>query len=133
MSVLHIPTQCVYGYGRSFVRMFGFDVYAGVYHRLWFKRKSLICDLVEPFRCIIDRTVRTTYNRKQFTTKDFTIHKGEYRLKIENRVLENLMLKIDQFATKFDGGDSVIVFEVSDVKLKKYGNAIHRDADIVYL
>lgn len=83
MSVLHIPTQCVYGYGRSFVRMFGFDVYARVYHRLWFKRKSLICDLVEPFRCIIDRTVRTAYNRKQFTTKDFTIHKGEYRLKIE--------------------------------------------------
>lgn len=113
--------------------MFGFDVYAGVYHRLWFNRKSLICDLVEPFRCIIDRTVRTAYNRKQFTTKDFTIHKGEYRLKIENRVLENLMLKIDQFATKFDGGDSVIVFDVSDVKLKKYENAIHRDVDIVYL
>lgn len=56
-----------------------------------------------------------------------------YEVNNTNRVLENLMLKIDQFATKFDGGDSVIVFDVSDVKLKKYGNAIHRDVDIVYL
>ena len=56
-----------------------------------------------------------------------------YEVNNTNRVLENLMLKIDQFSTKFDGGDSVIVFDVSGVKLKKYGNAIHRDVDIVYL
>jgi len=73
----------LFNYIECFVRMFGFDVYMGVYHRLWFKRKSLICDLVEPFRCIIDRAVRTAYSRKQFSQKDFVIHKGEYRLKIE--------------------------------------------------
>lgn len=56
-----------------------------------------------------------------------------YEVNNTNRVLENIMLKIDQFASKFDGGDSVIVFDVSGVKLKKYGNAIHRDTDIVYL
>ena len=43
------------------------------------------------------------------------------------------MVKIDQFASKFDGADSVILFDVSGVKLKKYGNAIHRDTDVVYL
>lgn len=43
------------------------------------------------------------------------------------------MVLIDDFAKKFDGGDSVIIFDVSDVKLTKYGNAIHRDTDIVYL
>lgn len=40
--------------------------------------------------------------------------------------------KIDQFAKDFSGADSVIIFDVSAVKLKKYGNAIHRDTDIVY-
>ena len=63
--------------------MFGFDVYAGVYHRLWFKRKSLICDLMEPFRCIIDNAVRTAFNRKQCAEKDFRNEKGEWRLKFE--------------------------------------------------
>ena len=73
----------LFNYIECFVRMFGFDVYMGVYHRLWFKRKSLICDLVEPFRCIIDRAVRIAYNRKQFSPNDFVVHKGEYRLKID--------------------------------------------------
>ena len=56
-----------------------------------------------------------------------------YEINNTIRVLDNLLLKIEQFATKFDGGDSVIVFDVSGVKLRKYGNAIHRDVDIVYL
>lgn len=54
-----------------------------VYHRLWFKRKSLVCDLVEPFRCIIDRAVRTSFHRKQFSSEDFDIKQGEYILKRE--------------------------------------------------
>lgn len=82
-ATLDIGYTMLFNYIECFVRMFGFDVYVGVYHRLWFKRKSLICDLVEPFRPIIDRAVRTAYNRKQFSTKDFQIHKGEYRLKLE--------------------------------------------------
>lgn len=82
-ATLDIGYTMLFNFIECFVRMFGFDIYMGVYHRLWFKRKSLICDLVEPFRCIIDHTVRTAYNRKQFTSKDFTIHKGEYRLKLE--------------------------------------------------
>lgn len=36
------------------------------------------------------------------------------------------------FAKEFSGEDSVIIFDVANVKLKKYGNAIHRDKDIVY-
>lgn len=82
-STLDIGYTILFNYIECFVRMFGFDIYVGVYHRLWFKRKSLICDLVEPFRCIIDRTIRTAFNRKQFSSLDFKIHKGEYRLKIE--------------------------------------------------
>ena len=63
--------------------MFGFDIYVGVYHRMWFKRKSLICDLMEPFRSIIDKTVRTALNRNQFKESDYEIFKGEYKLKRE--------------------------------------------------
>ena len=82
-ATLDIGYTMLFNYIECFVRMFGFDVYVGIYHRLWFKRKSLICDLVGPFRCIIDRAVRTAFNRKQFSFKDFVLHKGEYRLKIE--------------------------------------------------
>lgn len=82
-SILDIGYTYLFNFIECFVRMFGFDIYIGVYHRLWFKRKSLICDLMEPFRCIVDRTIRTGLNRGQFSETDFNIYKGEYRLKLE--------------------------------------------------
>ncbi len=56
-----------------------------------------------------------------------------YEVNNTNRVLNNLLAMVeDMFAKQFDGGDSVIIFDVAEVKLKKYGNALHRDTDIVY-
>ncbi len=83
-ATMDIGYTFLFNFIECFVRMFGFDIYIGIYHRLWFKRKSLICDLMEPFRCIIDRTIRTAINRKQFSENDFERYKGEYRLKLEN-------------------------------------------------
>lgn len=80
---LDIGYTILFNFMECFIRMFGFDLYVGVYHRLWFKRKSLVCDLMEPFRCIIDHTVLLAFHRKQFHEKDFTLVKHEYKLKYE--------------------------------------------------
>ena len=80
---LDIGYTILFNFIECFVRMFGFDLYVGVYHRLWFKRKSLVCDLMEPFRCLIDHATLLAFNRKQFTANDFSLIKQEYRLKYE--------------------------------------------------
>ena len=80
---LDIGYTILFNFLECFIRMFGFDLYVGVYHRLWFKRKSLVCDLMEPFRCIIDHATLLAFNRKQFSEKDFTLIKQEYHLKYE--------------------------------------------------
>lgn len=55
-----------------------------------------------------------------------------YEVNNTNRIINNLIMMVDDvFAKEFDGGDSVIIFDVSNVKLKKYGNAIHRDTDLI--
>lgn len=82
---------------------------------------------------ISDTKLRARFAKMLTKNGAIRLQYSVYEVNNTNRVLENLMLKIDLFATKFDGGDSVIVFDVSEVKLKKYGNAIHRDVDIVYL
>ena len=82
-ATMDIGYTFLFNFIECFVRMFGFDLYVGVYHRLWFKRKSLVCDLMEPFRCIIDKTIRIAVNRRQISEKDYEVHKGEYRLKRE--------------------------------------------------
>lgn len=77
---LDIGYTILFNYIESFARLFGFDIYVGVYHRLWFNRKSLICDLVEPFRCIIDHCILLAFHRQQFSADDFILQKAEYRL-----------------------------------------------------
>lgn len=82
-ATMDIGYTFLFNFIECFVRMFGFDLYVGIYHRLWFKRKSLVCDLMEPFRCIIDKTIRIAINRQQFVENDYERYKGEYRLKRE--------------------------------------------------
>ena len=79
---LDIGYSILFNFMESFIRMFGFDLYVGVYHRLWFKRKSLVCDLMEPFRCIIDHAVLLVFNRKQFSEKDFTAIEAYYAIEV---------------------------------------------------
>ncbi|MDR2437837.1 MAG: type V CRISPR-associated endonuclease Cas1, partial [Planctomycetaceae bacterium] len=80
-AVLDIGYTILFNYVEVFARLFGFDPYRGVYHQLWFKRKSLICDLVEPFRCLVDQQVRKAFNLGQCKADDFELRKNEYVLK----------------------------------------------------
>lgn len=82
---------------------------------------------------ISDTKLRSRFSKLLTKNGAIRLQFSVYEVNNTMRVLDNLLLKIEQFSTMFDGGDSVIVFDVSDVKLRKYGNAIHRDADIVYL
>lgn len=79
--VLDIGYTILFNFMECFIRMFGFDLYVGVYHRMWFKRKSLVCDLMEPFRCLVDHAVLLAFHRKQFAIEDFELVKHEYRLR----------------------------------------------------
>lgn len=42
------------------------------------------------------------------------------------------MSKIEAYVKHFTADDSVILFDIEAEKLTKYGNAIHRDQDVVY-
>ncbi len=55
-----------------------------------------------------------------------------YELNNTKRVSDNIIVKINEFATKFTKNDSVVVFEVDVNSLRKYGNAIHRDKSVLY-
>ncbi len=81
---------------------------------------------------ISDKKVRAKFARMLTKNGAIRLQYSVYEVNNTNRIIENLKLKIDEFARSFDGGDSVMLFDVSSIKLKKYGNAIHRDVDIVY-
>lgn len=51
----------------------GLDSYLGFYHCMRPGRSSLACDLVEEFRCIVDRLVLTMINLKKVNKDDFEV------------------------------------------------------------
>ena len=55
----------------------------GIFHHNRSNAFPLADDLMEPFRCIVEKTIRTSFNRGQFKVSDFELHKGEYCLKRE--------------------------------------------------
>lgn len=84
-ATLDIGYTMLFNYIDCMVRLFGFDPYMGVYHQLWFRRKSLVCDLMEPFRCIIDHQIRKSLKLGSFKATDFEKRKNAYYLKPESR------------------------------------------------
>lgn len=64
----------------SILRVYGFDTYKGIYHQLFFQRKSLACDIMEPFRCIIDKALIKMYTLNQFNKEDFSQRNNQYYL-----------------------------------------------------
>lgn len=73
----------LFNYIDSLLRLYGFDTYKGFYHKLFFQRKSLTCDIVEPFRCIIDKQLLKSCHLKQIDQEDFEYSGGRYLLKYD--------------------------------------------------
>ena len=65
----------------NMLHLYGFDIYQGVYHTNFYKRKSLVCDLQEPFRCLVDKKIKKAFGLSQVKQDDFEVIKGQYFLK----------------------------------------------------
>lgn len=64
----------------ALLNLYGFDLYVGVLHQEFYQRKSLVCDLVEPFRPLIDQRIRKAYQLKQIHPDDFYFSKNRYSI-----------------------------------------------------
>lgn len=80
-SCLDVGYTLLFTYIDALLTCYGFDTYCGVMHRQFYMRKSLVCDLVEPFRPIIDHTVKKGVKLKQIGADDFIVINHQYRLK----------------------------------------------------
>lgn len=83
--LMDIGYTFLFNFIEALLRLYGFDTYKGIYHQLFFQRKSLACDIMEPFRCLIDKQIRKAYRLKQINKKNFTVQQGAYQLSYQNQ------------------------------------------------
>ena len=83
--LLDIGYTYLFQFVAALLSLYGFDLYCGVHHRFFYQRMSLVCDIVEPFRCIIDRRLRKAHNLGQIDEKDFFFADDQWSLKWKNQ------------------------------------------------
>ncbi len=83
-SLLDIGYTILFNFIDAILQVFGFDTYQGVLHTNFYMRKSLVCDIVEPFRVIIDWKVRTGIQLEQFKESDFVKVGEQWQLEFKN-------------------------------------------------
>lgn len=94
--LLDIWYTYLFHFVEALLRLYWFDNYYWVYHRTWYQRKSLALDIMEPFRCIIDKALLKAYNLWQINKKDFEFKNGQYELdwKISKKYTRIFLLAI---------------------------------------
>lgn len=126
--LLDIGYTYLFNFVETITAIYGFDIYCGVYHKFFYQRKSLICDLVEPFRCIIDRRLRKMHSLKQIHKDDFFFHQGQFKLEYKkqshytkifmNEILdykEDIFLFIQSYYRWYMKGKTIEQFPLFDI------------------
>ncbi len=78
--LLDIGYTVLFNYIEAVLNIYGFDIYKGNLHQEFYKRKSLVCDIIEPFRPIVDYKIRKAINLGQIKDYEFTKYKEQYQL-----------------------------------------------------
>ena len=82
---------------------------------------------------IADDKLRNRFSKMLTKNGAVRLQFSVYEVNNTSRVINNIVLKInDVFAKLFTGGDSVMIIDIGESKVQKFGNAIHRDQDVVY-
>lgn len=97
--LLDIGYTLLFSFVEALLRCYDFDLYVGFYHKIFYKRKSLVCDLEEPFRCIIDYQLRKMRGLNMIHEGDFQLYNHQYQLsyKHSKHYIQHLLAAILEY------------------------------------
>ena len=83
---------------------------------------------------IKDDKIRTKFAKMLRSQGAIRLQFSVYEVNNTQRIIDNIKLNIvERFSKVFTGADSVLIFDAPNARVEKFGNAIHRDKDVVYL
>jgi len=83
---------------------------------------------------IKDDKIRTKFAKMLRSKGAIRLQFSVYEVNNTQRIIESIKLNVvEKFSKLFTGADSVLIFDAPNAKVEKFGNAIHRDKDVVYL
>lgn len=83
-ATLDIGYTMLFHLVESILTVYGFDLYYGVFHKCYYMRKSLVCDIMEPMRPIVDYATRKGISLGRVKESDFEKQNHRYVLPWKN-------------------------------------------------
>lgn len=78
--------------------------------------------------------IRTKFAKMLRSQGAIRLQFSVYEVNNTQRIIDNIKMNIvEKYSKLFTGADSVMIFDAPNAKVQKFGNAIHRDKDVVYL
>lgn len=101
-ALLDIGYTVLFNYIDGLLNIYGFDEYKGNLHQEFFNRKSLVCDLVEPFRPIVDYKIKKMFSLKQIEHYSFDEKNYQYIIdwKDASEFSTEILLEINLYKDK---------------------------------
>ena len=83
---------------------------------------------------IKDDKIRTKFAKMLRSQGAIRLQFSVYEVNNTQRIIDNIKINIiERFSKLFTGADSVLIFDSPNAIVEKFGNAIHRDKEVVYL
>ena len=145
--VLDIGYTMLFNIVDAMLQVYGFDTYYGVFHKCFYMRKSLVCDIMEPIRPIIDYEVRKAINLGQCKIDDFEKYDEHWCLKYKNnpQYIQFLMQAIMEYkylsrfghrlqysVFEIDNSEKIVNNIVNDLKNKYEKSFSQEDSVIIF-
>ena len=94
--LLDIGYTALFNYLEAVLNIYGFDIYKGNLHQEFYNRKSLVCDIIEPFRPIVDYKIKKIIKLGQTKNYKYDTYQGQLSLgwKDSANFLENILNEI---------------------------------------
>ena len=80
---------------------------------------------------IKDDKLRTRFAKMLRSQGAIRLQFSVYEVNNTQRIINKTKI-VETYSKLFTGADSVMIFNASKESVEKFGNAIHRDADVVY-
>lgn len=83
---------------------------------------------------IKDDKLRTRFAKMLRSQGAIRLQFSVYEVNNTQRIINNIKtIIINTYSKQFTGADSVMIFNTTRESVEKFGNAIHRDVNVVYL
>ena len=143
MEVRTILHTMLFNIVDAILQVYGFDTYYGVFHKCFYMRKSLVCDLMEPIRPVVDYQVRKSINLGQCKENDFEVINNRWCLKYKsNPKYRNLLLsfsplmnykhRIQYSVFEIDNSTRILDNIISDLKNKYEKRFSQEDSVMIF-